>query len=317
MSERDVDRSRGVWRRVWASYLRGKRINSVSIGAEAYYWRLTVAVDDFGNIEAEPFLLQAATAGRRKLTAGQCIEWANELIEAGLLGLYEYDEDEYLHITEFVGWQPAGRNGKRVRRFPASPWDNDESANDYMQLGRQMVLRSQGESKLVQGNPAPATREKADGAEEQDDRGNPSHLNNNNNNNNNLIRESDDSLVREVKGLEKAQYVVEGFEYWKQVMQLDNSTQLGPERQKKLGERWADTSLYELRLAIDGCQADDFSMARGKYEGDNEHNDIKLICKDRAKVEFFMKRAKKVVRKPEDKKRRSEESKNRWSKNAK
>lgn len=316
---KDIDLQKGNWRRLWSNFTRGKRINAVSREAEMYFWRLYAAVDDFGNLEAEPFLLHAATAGRRSMTPDEIVDWVNELasvtlngVLSPLLSLYEVDGDDFLHIHNFVEWQPAGRNGKRVQRFPMSPWDAEESANDYIHLNGQRTLRSQGESRYIQNNPAPAKHESDTVAGRQDDRGNPDYNNNNNKINIQTARESNDSLVRKLKGLEKGQYVIEGFEYWKNKMGLSDSTQLTPKRQKVLGDRWKDTTMLELMLAIDGCEGDDFHMARGKYANDTPHNDILVIARDRAKVENLMQRASKK-RKPEDKSKKQDDARRRWS----
>jgi hypothetical protein len=319
---KEMDFKKGPWRRLWSNFIRGKKINYVSREAEMYFWRLHSAVDDFGNTEAEPFLLHAATAGRRQMTPDEIVDWVNELASAELLSLYEYNGDDFLHIHDFVGWQPAGKNGKRVRRFPASPWDEAESANDFIHLSPQMNLRSQGESKYIQINPSPTAAGEAKSTGQQDDRGNPdaTHARASRVGMYSPLHNQDpeiDHILSQVKGLEKGQFVLEGFERWKEVMGFTVRTDLSPERQKKLGERWHDTSMKELWLAIQGCYDDDFSMARGKYTGENQHNDIKLICKDRAKVEFFMKKAKTVKKRPEDKQRRAQDAETRWKNNGK
>ena len=72
MSEDAVtDLTRGVYRRLYSGFIKGQRINKLSLQAEAWFWRVFAVADDFGNCEAEPELLRASTAGRRKVTAKQ------------------------------------------------------------------------------------------------------------------------------------------------------------------------------------------------------------------------------------------------------
>lgn len=124
-----TDLTRGVYRRLYAGFLRGRRINSVSLTAEAWFWRVQAAADDFGNLDGEPLLLHAATAGRRagEVSPGKVATLVGELVTADLLRRYADDGEEYLHVVGFNALQPANRSGRRVKRCPHSPWDEGES----------------------------------------------------------------------------------------------------------------------------------------------------------------------------------------------
>lgn len=113
-----IDMTRGVYRRVYAGFLTGRRINSVSIPAEAWFWRLLMVADDFGNLHAEPELLKNTVAPLRKCTRPQAKQWTAELIKAGLVTSYESNGEKYLHINDFEQTQPAGRNGRRIKKYP-------------------------------------------------------------------------------------------------------------------------------------------------------------------------------------------------------
>lgn len=310
MSQKDVDFQRGPWKRLWSNFIGGKRICAVSRDAEMYFWRIYSVVDDFGNMICEPILLHAATAGYRPMTMDEVVEWVNELAAVKLLSLYENDKGEtFLHLHEYVAWQPAGPNGKRVRRHTESPWDAAESVRDYMHLGRQKVHRTQGESQQFRRG-LPTSSALGDTPQgRRIDRGNPTHNNNQNKINNITL---DDSLFRVVQTLDKAQFVVEVFEKWKAVMGFNESVQLSAERQRKIEARWKDSTLEEVFIAIEGCEADDFHMARGKYEDDNPHNDIKLICRDRSKVEQLMAKPRRRKQRSETQTHTEEGAKNRW-----
>jgi hypothetical protein len=127
LDEKITDLTRGVYRRQYSGYIRGKRINAISISAEAWFWRFNAAADDFGNSDATRALMYANTVGRREgVTSAQVGEWYNECITVDLLRQYESAGEPFYHVVGFLQSQPSGKNGKRVRRFPASPWDESE-----------------------------------------------------------------------------------------------------------------------------------------------------------------------------------------------
>jgi hypothetical protein len=120
-----TDLTMGLYRRVYSGFLAGRRICSVSRDAECWFWRINAVVDDFGNAMADPILLHHATVGRRAdVTAVDVEKWVAELVSAELVVFYEVDGEKYLHVIDFVERQPAGKNGRRIQRFPAPP---DES----------------------------------------------------------------------------------------------------------------------------------------------------------------------------------------------
>jgi hypothetical protein len=140
--EQETDLTRGLYRRQYAGFLKGKRINSVSLEAEAWFWRVHAVADDFGNAEAESTLLHAATVGRRAGITAEIVKgFLDELLARDLVRSYVANDEPYLHITGFLDRQPAGRNGKRVRRVPGSPWD-DEGTRPVSDEGNEPVRDS-------------------------------------------------------------------------------------------------------------------------------------------------------------------------------
>jgi hypothetical protein len=115
-----TDLTKGVYRRLYSGFIKGQRINKLSLQAEAWFWRVMATADDFGNADADPGLCFAATVGRRVgITLEDVAGWLVELGESGLIQMYADESgDKYLHINGFEELQPAGRNGKRVCRFP-------------------------------------------------------------------------------------------------------------------------------------------------------------------------------------------------------
>lgn len=121
MPDLSVDMTRGVYRRIYSGYVRGRRINSVSMNAEAWFWRINAIADDFGNFRSDPRLMVAEAAPLRKIGPAQAKRWMKELIDADLIRTYDVDGEHYGHIVGFAELQPAGRNGKRVQRQPREP----------------------------------------------------------------------------------------------------------------------------------------------------------------------------------------------------
>lgn len=118
MKEEVTDLTRGVYRRLYSGFIRGRRINKLSLNAEAWFWRVIATVDDFGNGDADPDLCRDSTAGRRKVSAKQVAEWLEEMRSVELITFYKAKGELYLHVTGFETTQPAGKNGRRIRRYP-------------------------------------------------------------------------------------------------------------------------------------------------------------------------------------------------------
>lgn len=120
MKEEVTDLTRGVYRRLYAGFIKGQRINKLSLQAEAWFWRVLTTVDDFGNGEADPELCRAATVGRRtNVTKAQIGKWLDEMEAVKLISFYSVKGEKYLNVLKFESWQPAGKNGRRIKRFPA------------------------------------------------------------------------------------------------------------------------------------------------------------------------------------------------------
>lgn len=114
-----VDITRGIYRRVYSGFITGRRICSVSVEAEAWFWRIQAVADDFGNLPGDALLVWQSTVGRRGVTMQSVSKWIDELVSAGLLLRYSENGESYLHITYWSeeSW-PASKNGRRAQRYP-------------------------------------------------------------------------------------------------------------------------------------------------------------------------------------------------------
>ncbi len=125
MSDLDLDLTRGIYRRIYAGATKGKRINAVSLLAEVLFWRLHLVADDFGRFEADPYLLHCAALPRRRSISESDIAGAlAELEGENLVVRYEVSGEPYGLIRDFEEMQPAGKNGRRIQRYPSPPGES-------------------------------------------------------------------------------------------------------------------------------------------------------------------------------------------------
>lgn len=112
----DIDLIDGPYRKVYSGFIRGKRINAVSMEAEAFFWRLNMLADDYGNLRADHEFFPGDVGGRRRFTTKQIDGWLSELESVGLIRIYTADGDRHVSIDGFTVRQTT-RNGRRARRF--------------------------------------------------------------------------------------------------------------------------------------------------------------------------------------------------------
>lgn len=284
----------GRYRRQYESYIFGRRICALSWKAEAFFWRCHSGVaDDYGNFPVDPFILIPKAAGLRKMEPHECIEIVREMEAKGLIRLYFVGEDDcYGHILSFTKTQPptgAPRGGRlertlgRKRQYPESPWDND------------IPLSEQPRYTASTGGPTSPSESAHDKDNDKDKRIGPA------------TDRPDPSIAR---GLDKRDFVVQGFTYWQEKLKHPHA-QLSPERVRCLEARWKDSSLNEWKLAVDGCESSDFHMGR-QPNNPAKFDDVTLIGRNRAKLEFFMEKVKDKRKTTDDTKRRSQEAGQRW-----
>ena len=118
----------GVYRRIYAGFLTGKRSNRVSLEAEAWFWRLHAIADDFGNLIGDPLMLSRIAAPRRSVTVEHVVRMNGELATERLIAEYTVDDEPYINIVGFQHKQPAGKNGKRIRKCPDPSGVSGESS---------------------------------------------------------------------------------------------------------------------------------------------------------------------------------------------
>ena len=136
-----LDMTDGIYRRIYSGFVSNPKVNALTWQAEAWFWRLVVLADDYGNLSANWRHMAVNASPIREVDAKQAKAWTLELVGARLVSLYEHDGLTYAHIHGFTRRQPANKNGRRIQRFPMNP---DESA---------CGLGNPGESGGIQNNP--------------------------------------------------------------------------------------------------------------------------------------------------------------------
>ena len=95
-----------------------KKINATSEGAENLYYRIYVNTDDFGLFHADPKILKGQIYTLRSISVATIERRLNELIEIGLVKIYESDGEKYLEIVGFEKHQTFRKDYVRKYEYP-------------------------------------------------------------------------------------------------------------------------------------------------------------------------------------------------------
>lgn len=99
-------------------------------------------------------------------------------------------------------------------------------------------------------------------------------------------REGEQSRGEQTIVEKSASVVQEIFEFWKQALKKTEGAKLTDKRSKKIKARLKDGySAEQIKRAILGCSFSAFH--RGENETSTVYDDLELICRDGAKLEFF------------------------------
>lgn len=83
------------------SFLRDKRVAKLAPFEETVYSRMLLAVDDGGNVDANPLYLRSVLFPVRDVAVEEVALACDSLCELGLLSTYEVGGERYLHYTDF------------------------------------------------------------------------------------------------------------------------------------------------------------------------------------------------------------------------
>lgn len=113
-----TDMTGGLYRRIYAGFLTGNRINAVSVGAEAWFWRLHAIADDFGNLPGNPRVMRSYAAPLRDWSLDEIVSMTGELVTQRLISRFSVADNAYYHIDGFEYRQPANKSGRRIQKYP-------------------------------------------------------------------------------------------------------------------------------------------------------------------------------------------------------
>lgn len=105
-----------------------ENVDSLSIEAEAFFYRLMVQCDDFGRMDARANLLRAKCFPLRldRVTDKNIVKWVGELEAAGLIATYSVEGHPYLH---FVKWDRHQQIRAKRSKYPEPPAEDTEGEN--------------------------------------------------------------------------------------------------------------------------------------------------------------------------------------------
>lgn len=78
-----------------------ERLASVSFQAESLWYRLLVCADDFGRFDARPIIVRSRAMPLRDVCLTDVGQWLDELRNADLIAVYEFDGKPYLKIQRW------------------------------------------------------------------------------------------------------------------------------------------------------------------------------------------------------------------------
>jgi hypothetical protein len=219
-------------------------------------WRLFVAswllADDYGNARAGSRFL-AANVWQDTAKAELANSSLVELAKVDRLRVYSVEGERYLTIPTWRRHQRINNAGKP--RVPSPP-------TNIQELSRRFAESRGDFSRLADTLEVPASLAALPPTSD-------------------LRSPTTDPDTCEVE----TSPALEVFDHWRNVMASPKS-KLDAKRRKAIEARLKDFSVADLKRAIDGCRADDFSM--GENDRSTKYNGIDVICRDAAHVEKFM-----------------------------
>lgn len=108
-----------------------KKINAISEGAENLYYRIYVSTDDFGLFHADPKILKGQIYTLRSITVATIEKRLTELIEIGLIRVYENNSEKYLEIVDFEKHQTFRKDYVRKYEYPKPNTNSYEAVRTH------------------------------------------------------------------------------------------------------------------------------------------------------------------------------------------
>ena len=129
-----------------------KKINQVSEGAENLYYRILVSVDDFGRYHADPKILRGKLYTLRNIGHVTIQKRLDELVDIGLINLYQDDGETYLEIVDFEEHQNFRSDIKRREEYPTPVTYLNESDTSRNEAEREEIGPSNSTNRNINRN---------------------------------------------------------------------------------------------------------------------------------------------------------------------
>lgn len=134
------------YQEVLRSYPRSRKINLISLGAEALYMRLLVLADCAGRFPSDPAvvlsLALAERLARGQVVAADVAGWIDEMERVGLLVRYEVANEPLLELQNYF----RTANNRVVATYPAPPVPTTGTERPHYGDGVSPHLHGRGDS---------------------------------------------------------------------------------------------------------------------------------------------------------------------------
>ena len=123
-----------------------ENINALTYGAEVFFYRLLVHVDDYGLIDGRASVLRSLLFPLRDLSVATVEGYIKELCDANLVSRYVVGEKPYLEIRTFLKHQTL----KFHKRGCPPPIYNINNTMDEKEEKKSQEKKSKGEAEIDQ-----------------------------------------------------------------------------------------------------------------------------------------------------------------------
>ena len=139
-------------------------LSGVSAEAERLFWRLVVKADDFGLYHGNPKILASMCFPLNPPKERVLSNWRNELIQAGMVGVYTDDGKRYLKL---LSWEKHQQQRAKKSKFPL-PQEFDSiclQVNGYQMQANVPVNENENENENENDKRETKTRTRQNGAD--------------------------------------------------------------------------------------------------------------------------------------------------------
>ncbi|WP_010598993.1 hypothetical protein [Rickettsiella massiliensis] len=199
-------------------------------------------------------------------------QWISELINVGLMQLYEAEGNTYWHIT---GWKRHQRIDRPTTRYPLPP---DLQVNETTIKNEQVkFVEDSSRARRIVGELSASNQRLIDDPSVTEWKG--------------MEGNGKDIYIREAEAsprpinMANVSLCEQLFKHWQQTMNHPKA-KLDKKRRKTINQALETYTVEDLKKAIDGCSKTAFNM--GQNDNKQRYDDIELILRDSAHIDRFI-----------------------------